>query len=98
MVLRKDLLTFHFYQKEKFTGSYRGMRYLIQKETEEKETVFAVFTWPGPYNFAATPEEQKTKKTFPFTEEALDQIVKYLNRIYEKGNYGKHNAGKERGM
>ena len=48
MIKRKDLLAFNFYKKEKFTGSYHGMRYLIQKAEEGEETFFSVYTWSGP--------------------------------------------------
>ena len=85
MVQRKDLLTFQFYKKERFTGSFCGMRYLIEKEGGEAGDLFAVYTWPGPYNFSVTAEEQKTKHTFPFAEESLQEIAVYLNEVYEKG-------------
>ena len=65
MVQRKDLLTFQFYKKEKFTGSCCGIRYLIRKETQDESDVFALYTWNGPYAFASTPETERTKHTFP---------------------------------
>ena len=82
MIQRKDLLTFQFYKKEKFTGSFRGMRYLIQKESSDETDLFAVYVWFGLYSFSATPETEKTKKTFPFAEESLADIAKYLNDFY----------------
>ena len=83
MISRNELLTFNYYKKEKFTGSLHGMRYLIQKESEGEEDAFAVFTWPGPYNFASTPEEMKKKRKFPFEEASLEQIAGYLNGEYQ---------------
>ncbi len=83
MIERSDLLALDFYKKEKFTGSRRGMRYLIKRETEGDAERFDVFTWKGPYSFAATDEE-KEKKTFPFSDAALEEITSYLNRVYEK--------------
>ena len=52
MITPEDILNLNFYKKEKFTGSYKGMRYLIQKEhDEESDTdVFRAIYWPGPYN------------------------------------------------
>lgn len=32
MIQNDDILNMNFYKKEKFTGSYQGMRYLIQKD------------------------------------------------------------------
>lgn len=81
MIQRRDLLTFHFYKKEKFTGSCCGMRYLIQKEQNGDTEVFAVYSWPGPYNFAVTPKEAKVKKEFPFAEQSLEEITDYLNDV-----------------
>lgn len=85
MIQRKDLLAFNFYKKENFTGSYCGMRYLIKKSSENDSDIFSVTTWPGPYNFAATAEELRTEKQFPFTEDALNAITDYLNATYEAG-------------
>lgn len=79
MVQRKDLLTFQFYKKEKFTGSCCGIRYLIRKETQDESDVFALYTWNGPYAFASTPETERTKHTFPFTEESLTEIAACIN-------------------
>lgn len=89
MIKRKDLLAFNFYKKEKFTGSYRGMRYLIQKAEEGEETFFSVYTWRGPFNFVTTEDEKKTEKRFPFQEDSLETITNYLNEVYEadKGNW-----------
>lgn len=85
MIKRKDLLTFHFYKKETFTGSYQGMRYRIQKAKEGEADLFSVATWPGPYCFAATEEEKITTKTFPFQENSLQEITDYLNAVYQQG-------------
>ena len=84
MIQRKDLLAFDFYKKEKFTGSLCGMRYRIEKTTEQDTEQLLVWTWPGPYGFAATKEE-KEEKRFPFAEESLEEIADYLNRVYEEG-------------
>ena len=85
MILQQDLLSLQFYKKEKFTGSCRGMRYLIRKSTENDSDIFEVFTWPGPYNFASTDEGKRARKTFPFQQESLADIAGYLNEIYESG-------------
>ena len=64
MITAEDILNMNFYKKEKFTGSYKGMRYLV---------------WPGPYNFSTTPDDQKISATFPFTEEGRQQAVDWMN-------------------
>lgn len=80
MITNEDILNMNFYKKEKFTGSYKGMRYLIQKDTEDETDIFRVHIWPGPYNFAATDDSLKTAAAFPFTPEGKQQVVDFLNR------------------
>ena len=84
MIDRKDILTLDYYKKERFTGSCQGMRYLIERAKEGDLEQFVVYIWPGPYAFSATKEEKKVK-TFPFIKESLDQIVEYLNKVYNDG-------------
>lgn len=79
MIQNEDILNMNFYKKEKFTGSYLGMRYLIRKENADGADLFRVFIWPGPYNFASTAEEKKTSAVFPFTPEGKQQVVDWLN-------------------
>jgi len=70
----------YFYKKEKFTGSYKGMRYLVKKEKDDAENdIFRATVWPGPYNFSTTPDDQKISATFPFTEEGRQQAVDWMN-------------------
>lgn len=71
-----------FLKKSRFTGSYQGMRYLLQKaertkeqgsqEQEDKtETVLEAVIWPEPFHYEKTEEEKKHKKDFPFHEDGL---------------------------
>ena len=72
MITAEDILNMNFYKKEKFTGSYKGMRYLVKKEKDDAENdIFRATVWPGPYNFSTTPDDQKISATFPFTEEGI---------------------------
>lgn len=79
MITTEDVLNMNFYKKEKFTGSYKGMRYLLKKDTEEDEAIFRCYVWPGPYNFASTPDEQKKTASFPFTVEGKQAAVDWMN-------------------
>lgn len=89
MITNEDILNMNFYKKEKFTGSYHGMRYLIQKDSEEERDVFRAFIWPGPYNFASTDDSLKTFATFPFTPEGKQQVVDWMNEQWtsRKGDW-----------
>lgn len=79
MITTEDILNMNFYKKEKFTGSYQGMRYLIKKASENDADIFKVYNWPGPYNFETTDESKKTAASFPFTPEGKQQVVDWLN-------------------
>lgn len=90
MITTEDVLNMNFYKKETFTGSYQGMRYRLKKETEElpgetedappvKQDYFLCHIWPGPYNFAATPDDEKKSATFPFTSEGKQAAVDWMN-------------------
>lgn len=83
MITNEDILNMNFYKKEKFTGSYRGMRYLIRKDSVPEEDAFSVTVWRGPYNYDTTPEEKKTTCRFPFTPEGKQQVVDWLNAQWE---------------
>lgn len=95
MITTDDVLNMNFYKKEKFTGSYKGMRYLLMKDTmevlsdnpetpTETKTVFRCYVWPGPYNFATTPNEEKRMETFPFTAEGKQQAVDWMNAQWKE--------------
>lgn len=91
MITRKDVMPVNFLKKEKFTGSDTGMRYRMEmtkaRSTERRrrrwrdgrETVLTVTSWPEPYGYDATPEEEKTREEFPFSEEGIVSGVEWLN-------------------
>lgn len=87
MIQPEDILNLNFYKKERFTGSYHGMRYLIRKgkagEEEDAADCFEVYAWAGPYIFDITPDEKKISAIFPFNEEGRIQVVDWLNETYQ---------------
>ena len=88
MISYDDVLNLNFYKKEKFTGSFQGMRYRIEKaagDGEDAADVLRATFWPGPYNYDATPAEEKQSQSFPFTPEGKDQAVDWLNEQWLAG-------------
>lgn len=80
----KDFMPINYLKKEKFTGSYQGMRYRMEKrEQEGEETCLAVTVWPEPYGYDATPEEQREEKLFSFDADGIAQGVEWINQRYE---------------
>ena len=87
-----------FLKKSRFTGSYQGMRYLLQKaertkeqgsqEQEDKtETVLEAGIGPEPFHYEKTEEEKKHKKDFPFHEDGLWEAVGWLNEEFLAGHF-----------
>ena len=67
-----------------YTGSYQGMRYrLCKKESEENGKYIEAVIYPEPLCFEATPEDEKTVQSFPFTEAGFEETVNWLNQEYE---------------
>ncbi len=84
MIQKTDLLNINFYKKECFTGSCRGMRYLIKKAAAdsadgESSDLLHATVWPGPYNYESTADDQKKTAQFPFSEEGLRAAADWLN-------------------
>ncbi len=78
---KKDLLPLSFLKKSAYTGSFQGIRYRIEKQEEGEEKSLLLYTWPEPYAFSHTAEEEKAKKNFPFSEEGLEEIRVYLSAL-----------------
>ena len=87
-----------FLKKSRFTGSFKGMRYVLVKhenelepateETQAKtETVIRAIIWPEPFNFEVTPDEKKHHRDFPFTTDGIWEAVDWLNAEHEAGHY-----------
>ena len=84
-----------FLKKSRFTGSFKGMRYVLVKhenelepateETQAKtETVIRAIIWPEPFNFLKTPEEKKQRAMFSFDEDGVVDAVGWMNdRLFE---------------
>ncbi|MDE7267047.1 MAG: hypothetical protein K2N89_06250 [Lachnospiraceae bacterium] len=83
MLKREDFLSLNFVKKEDFTGSYKGMRFMLHQETVEEEKKLKVYIWSEPFGFDATPDEEKLSELFAFSEEGLAQAIDWMNERYE---------------
>lgn len=89
MIHSEDLFNINFYKSEPFHGSYQGMCYLVEKyEDDSDQTFLRVWTWPGPYNFASTPDDRKKNSCFEFSNDGLKEVTDYLNQTWEN-EYGR---------
>lgn len=62
-------------KKEPFSGSQGGMRYYIAASGDS----LAAYVYPEPWCFEATPEDQKTWKEFPFTQDGISDAVAWID-------------------
>lgn len=89
MLSREDFLSLNFVKKEDFTGSHRGMRFMLHQETVEEEKKLKAYIWSEPFGFEATPDEEKISRLFEFSEEGLSQAIDWMNENYEDIRYKK---------
>lgn len=80
-MIDKKLIPVKGLKKEPFSGSHFGMRYYFCAD-DTKEN-FLVFVYPEPWSFEKTPDEQKTQKTFPITEDGMDAAISWLLEQYD---------------
>lgn len=83
MLSREDFLSLNFVKKEDFTGSHRGMRFMLHQETVDEEKKLKVYLWSEPFGFEATPDEEKISELFAFSEEGLACAIDWMNEKYE---------------
>ena len=77
--IEKSSISLNYIKKEPMSGSYKGMRYLLRKSSDDIE----VCIWPEPYNFLKTSEELKQYNRFPLNQEGKDAAVDWLNEQVE---------------
>ena len=89
-IAREDLFPFvHYEYGEAYFGSCGKMRFRIARQPLQNvhytppekrgEASLLVTIWQGPFGYAATEDGQKTDKTFPFSEEGMQQAADWLD-------------------
>ena len=96
MINKEDILTLSYYSYgQAFTGSEQGMRYrvIIQKEEKDedgsvvREKGLMASVWPEPFSYDQTPQAQIETKIFAFSEDGREELVSWLNEMFEKGHW-----------
>ncbi len=95
MLELNEFMPVNYLKKTDYTGSYKGMRFCMQKaEDEEGAVCLSVSAWPEPYGYDATAEEKKERVRFSFNAEGIALGVDWLNQLYEtKLDFWKQAAG-----
>lgn len=83
MLTRDDFLSLNFVKKEDFTGSHKGMRFMLRQQAEEEGKKLQVYIWSEPFCFEATPDSEKLSRLFEFSEEGLGHAIEWMNENYE---------------
>ncbi len=86
MIEKTDLLSIGYYGKGIFTGSWKKLRYRIEKYTPEEEGAsdeLLLTWWLGALSFDNTPDEDKNTFHAAFSDEGLSDITDRLNAIIQ---------------
>ncbi len=86
MIERNSLYHIPYYNKAAFTGSYRGMRYKLEKinGNEEHTDSLKATVWPGPFCFDATSDKKKESESFEFSDNGIAAACDWLNEKYRQ--------------
>lgn len=79
MIVRNDILSMEFLKKTEYTGCHMGMRYRLEGVAQEEGKKLKVTVWPEPFNFFATPEEDKEHSLFDFSEDGIVDAIAWMN-------------------
>lgn len=83
MIDLDGMISIPYLKKTVFTGSHKGMNFMIKKLSDEEGDKIQSIVWPGPFNFAVTEDEKKTSHDFAFSQEGLKEAIAWLNEYYE---------------
>lgn len=84
MIDLTGMISIPFLKKTVFTGSHRGMNFMLKKVSDDDGDKIRTIAWPGPYNFEMTEDEKKVSHDVPFTQEGILEAVKWLNEYYKE--------------
>lgn len=83
MINLDGMISIPYLKKTTFTGSHRGMNFMIRKQSGDDGDKMQAIVWPGPYIFSVTEDEKKTFRDFEFSREGLKEAIEWLNEYYE---------------
>lgn len=93
MLAHSEYMPLEYIKKQKWSGSFQGMRFLLHRLTEtvqeaaDGETIEQVWleavVWKEPFSYETTPEEEKYRQRFEFSEAGREQAIQWLEKEYE---------------
>jgi hypothetical protein len=83
MIDLTGMISVPFLKKSVFTGSHKGMNFLVKKVSDDDGDKIRAIAWPGPFNFEVTADEKKVSHDVPFGQDGILEAVKWLNEHYD---------------
>ena len=87
MAIREDLripltmLSLSFLEKLPYKGSYKGKRFLFEKNvSESNEKYLKLYIWDDLYNFENTKKENMLIKEFTFDKDGIESGIDFLDK------------------
>lgn len=85
MITKEVLAPLEYIKKSELTGGYEGMRFKLYKKAGDDGTVLGCVIWPEPFNFLKTPDEEKKFHEFEFSEDGIDDAIRWMNQEWIDG-------------
>lgn len=94
MLDRTEYMPLEYFKKQKWSGSFQGMRFMFEKQMEKTVTVkdgaetetespyLMVTIWKEPYSYEATPDEKKQRERFDLSEDGRQKAIEWLEQQY----------------
>lgn len=83
MIDLTGMISIPFLKKAVFTGSYKGMNFMVKKVSDDDGDRIRAIAWPGPFSFGVTEDEKKVSHDVEYSQDGILQAVKWLNEHYE---------------
>lgn len=74
------MLSISFLDKLPYKGSYKGKRFLFEKNKSDGDTVvkLKVYVWKDLYNFENTSPDEMVSKEFEYSKDGIDQGITFV--------------------
>lgn len=83
MIDLTGMISIPFLKKAVFTGSHKGMNFMVKKVSDDDGDKIRAIAWPGPFNHEVTPDEKKVSHDVPYSQSGIQEAVKWLNDHYD---------------
>ena len=72
----KKPISINYLKSKPYFGSFNGVSFALLKKEDKLEA----YVYPGPFSFEKTPEEDKQKAEFEFSDQGYDEATDWMSR------------------